>query len=43
VEGGIYVLNRYPVKEGFDWIDSEVAANIARSADPLETAELWGR
>jgi len=42
VEGGIYVLNRYPVKEGFDWIDSEVAANIARSADPLETAELWG-
>ncbi|UCF15028.1 MAG: hypothetical protein JSW59_16590 [Phycisphaerales bacterium] len=42
VEGGIYVLNRYPVKEGFDWVDSEVAANIARSADPLETAELWG-
>ncbi|MHC4567404.1 MAG: hypothetical protein ACYTE3_16795 [Planctomycetota bacterium] len=42
VEGGIYVLNRYPVEEGFDWVDSEVAANIARSADPLETAELWG-
>ncbi len=42
VEGGIYVLNRYPVKQGFDWVDSEVAANIARSADPLETAELWG-
>ena len=42
VEGGIYVLNRYPVKEGFDWVDSEVAANIARSGDPLETAELWG-
>ena len=42
VEGGIYVLNRYPVKEGFDWVDSEVAANIACSADPLETAELWG-
>lgn len=42
VEGGIYVLNRYPVKEGFEWVDSEVAANIARSADPLETAELWG-
>ena len=42
VEGGIYVLNRYPIKEGFDWVDSEVAANIARSGDPLETAELWG-
>lgn len=42
VEGGIYVLNRYPVKEGFDWVDSEVATNIARSGDPLETARLWG-
>ncbi|TKJ34299.1 MAG: hypothetical protein CEE38_18525 [Planctomycetes bacterium B3_Pla] len=42
VEGGIYVLNRYPAKEGFDWVDSEVANNIARSADPLDTAELWG-
>ena len=42
VEGGIYVLNRYPIKEGFDWVDSEVTANIARSGDPLETAELWG-
>ncbi|KPK44754.1 MAG: hypothetical protein AMJ65_02185 [Phycisphaerae bacterium SG8_4] len=42
VEGGIYVLNRYPVKEGFDWVDSEVAANIARSDEALETAELWG-
>lgn len=42
VEGAIYVLNRYPVQEGFDWVDSEVAANIARSGDPLETAELWG-
>ena len=36
------MLNRYPIKEGFDWVDSEVAANIARSGDPLETAELWG-
>ncbi len=42
VEGGIYVLNRYPVKEGFDWVDSEVATNIARSGEPLDTAELWG-
>jgi hypothetical protein len=42
VEGGIYVLNRYPVKEGFDWVNSEVAKNIALSHEPLETAELWG-
>jgi hypothetical protein len=42
VEGCIYVLNRYPVKEGLQWADSEVAANIARSDEPLETAELWG-
>jgi hypothetical protein len=42
VEGGIYVLNRYPIKEGFDWVDSEVANNIAYSFEPLETAKLWG-
>jgi hypothetical protein len=42
VEGGIYVLNRYPVKEGFDWVNSEVASNIAYSNKPLDTAELWG-
>ena len=42
IEGGIYCLNRVPVAEGFAWVDREMAANVARSADPLETAKLWG-
>jgi len=42
VEGGIYLLNRLPVPEGLAWADHEVVHNVARSADPLETAELWG-
>jgi len=42
IEGGIYVLNRLPVAEGLAWVDQETAANVARSAEPLETAKLWG-
>jgi hypothetical protein len=42
IEGAIYCLNRVPVAEGFAWVDREVAHNVARSADPLETARLWG-
>ncbi len=42
VEGGLYIMNRLPVGEGLAWADSEVAANIARSGEPLETAKLWG-
>lgn len=42
IEGAIYILNRLPVPEGFAWVDQEAAANVARSADPLETAPLWG-
>ncbi|MEA3367173.1 MAG: hypothetical protein U9R68_03550 [Planctomycetota bacterium] len=42
IEGGIYCLNRVPVAEGFAWVDREMARNVARSEDPLETAELWG-
>ena len=42
IEGGIYLINRLPVKPAIEWVDREVAANVARSADPLETAELWG-
>jgi len=42
IEGGIYCLNRVPVAEGFAWADREVVHNVARSADPLETADLWG-
>jgi len=42
IEGGIYVLNRLPVAEGLKWVDREMAANVARSNEPLETARLWG-
>ncbi len=39
VEGGLYILNRLPVKEGLAWVDSEVAANIVYAKDPNK---LWG-
>ena len=42
IEGGIYILNRLPVPEGLKWVDREVAANVVRSNEPLETARLWG-
>jgi len=42
IEGCIYVLNRLPVSEGLEWVDREMAANVVRSGDPLETARLWG-
>jgi hypothetical protein len=42
IEGAIYLLNRVPVKEGFAWVDREMARSVTRSKDPLETAELWG-
>ncbi len=42
IEGAIYLLNRVPVKEGFVWVDREMARSVTRSNEPLETAELWG-
>jgi len=42
IEGGIYILNRLSVPEGLAWVDREVAANVAYSSQPLETAKLWG-
>ncbi|MHC4509791.1 MAG: hypothetical protein ACYTAO_12660 [Planctomycetota bacterium] len=42
IEGGIYLINRLPVKAALEWVDREVAANVARSGEPLETADLWG-
>jgi hypothetical protein len=42
IEGGIYLLNRVPVKEGFAWVDREMARSVTRSDEPLETAKLWG-
>ena len=42
IEGAIYLLNRIPVPEGFAWVDREMANNVARSDEPLESAKLWG-
>ena len=42
IEGAIYILNRLPVPAGLAWVDSEMAANVVRSNEPLETAALWG-
>jgi hypothetical protein len=42
IEGAIYLLNRVPVAEGFAWVDREMATNVIRSQEPLETAGLWG-
>jgi len=42
IEGAIYLVNRVPVAEGLAWIDREVAHNVARSHDPLDSAPLWG-
>jgi hypothetical protein len=42
LEGGIYLLNRVPVPEGFAWADREMARSVTRSNEPLETARLWG-
>lgn len=42
LEGAIYLLNRVRVKEGFAWVDREMARSVTRSSEPLETAELWG-
>jgi hypothetical protein len=42
IEGGIYLLNRVPVKEGFAWVDREMARSVTRSSEPLDTAKLWG-
>ena len=42
IEGGLYLMNRLPVAEGLAWADQEIAANVARSTEPLKTAKLWG-
>ena len=41
-KGAIYLLNRVPVEEGFQWVDREMARSVTRSNEPLETAKLWG-
>ncbi len=42
LEGAIYLVNRLPVPAALAWIDAEMAQNVTRSFEPLETAELWG-
>jgi hypothetical protein len=42
IEGGIYLLNRVSVREGFVWADREMARSVTRSNEPLDTAKLWG-
>jgi len=38
VEGGLYLLNRYPVKEGFQWADREMAKTLVDQSKPNR---LW--
>ena len=42
LEGAIYLLNRIAVPEGLVWVDREMANNVARLNEPLDTAKLWG-
>ncbi len=42
IEGGLYLLNRVPVEEGYRWADREMADMIVKPSQPLESAELWG-
>jgi hypothetical protein len=38
VEGGLYLLNRLPIEQGFQWADREVANTLVDASDP---ARLW--
>jgi len=42
IEGALYLVNRMAVPAAVEWVDREMASNVVRSADPLETANLWG-
>ena len=42
IEGGIYLLNRVPVEEGFDWVNQETRNNVVDHPTRLENGELWG-
>ncbi len=41
-EGAMYLLNRYPVPEGFAWLDRWMEAGLVRSDVALDRARLWG-
>ena len=42
IEGGIYLLNRVPVAEGFAWVEQETMNNVVNHPSRLENGELWG-
>ncbi|MCC6144878.1 MAG: hypothetical protein IT368_13815 [Candidatus Hydrogenedentes bacterium] len=42
IEGALYLLNRVPVAEGFDWVDRETKNNLVDHPTRLENGELWG-
>ncbi len=41
VEGGLYLLNRFPVKEGLAWADREIATVLVDASKPIDEAWLW--
>jgi len=41
VEGGLYLLNRLPVKEGLQWADREIATVLVDTSKPIEETWLW--
>ena len=41
VEGGLYLLNRLPVPEGFQWVDREIATVLVDTSKPLDQTWLW--
>jgi len=42
IEGALYLLNRVPVDEGFQWVDRETRVNLVDHPTRLENGELWG-
>ena len=41
VEGGLYLLNRIPVAQGFQWADREIATVLVDTSEPLDKTWLW--
>jgi hypothetical protein len=42
IEGGLYLMNRYPVPAALAWADREMAENVVYADKPLATSPLWG-
>ena len=41
VEGGLYLLNRLPVAQGFEWADREIATTLVDTSKPVADTWLW--